>query len=207
MLKKAFSAGVFFVFLAGVSAAAQDAGRFDASVAFGGAFSHTSSNSIGKVSVETTNSGLLLGSFRFRFNRTHGIVVNVGRTIDSQIYVIPPDNYRVQAKIMEYSGAYMISPFHFEKVQPFLFAGGGALRFSPEKTYIDDFQSSFGAANQTSKAFLYGGGVDYPVWKFLGIRLQYRGLVYKEPTFHSLQFFTGATAHMPEASIGVVYKF
>ena len=206
MLKKAFSAGAILIFLAGLSAA-QDVGHFDASVAFGGVLGQTSNSSIHNVTIVPTNSALVLGSFRFRFNRTHGIVLNLGHTIDSQIYVLPPDNFRVQAKITEFSAAYMLSPFHFEKIEPFLLAGAGGLRFSPGKTYIDGFQSSLGAARQTSIAFLYGGGVDYPVWKFLGLRLQYRGLIYKEPNFHLQQFVTGARGHMPEASIGVVYKF
>jgi len=207
MLKHAFSAGVIVVLCVGISVA-QDLGHYDASVSWGVALSHTSSNSIGNVSVESTNSPLLLGSFRVRFNQTHGVVLNFGRTIDSQIYVLPPDNYRIQTTIMEYSGAYVFSPFHgFEKLEPFLFAGGGALRFSPGNTYIDGFQNRFGAARQTSMAFLYGGGVDYLVRRRFALRAQYRGLVYKEPTFHLQQFFTGSRGHMPEASIGLVYKF
>lgn len=206
MLKKAFSVGAIAFLFAGLSAA-QEVGHFDASIAWGGAFSHTSSSSIGNVSVESTNSGLLLGSFRFRFTHTHGIIANVGRTIDSQIFVIPPDNYRVQTTIMEYSGAYMFSPFHFAKIDPFVFGGGGALRFSPGATFIDGVESKFGTARQSALAILYGGGFNYPVWKRFGIRAQYRGLIYKQPTLGEQQFFTGATAYASEATIGVVYNF
>jgi opacity protein-like surface antigen len=206
MLKKAFSVGAVFALLAGISAA-QNVGHFDAAASFGGVLGVNSSNGIGDVRVEPTNSALLLGSFRFRFNRTHGLVFNYGRTNDSQIFVLPPDNYRVETKIIEYSGAYVISPFHFDKLEPFFFAGGGALRFSPGKTYIDGFESPFGAASQTSTAFLYGAGVDYPVWKRFGLRLQYRGLLFHEPTFHLQQFITGSLGHMPELSVGVVFNF
>ncbi|HKW19029.1 MAG TPA: hypothetical protein VJO35_16090 [Terriglobales bacterium] len=206
MLKRAFSAGAIVVLFAGISMA-QDFGRFDVSVAWGGALSHTANASTSNVSVESTSSPLLLGSFRLRFNQTHAIMINLGRTLDSQIYVLPPDNYRVKTTILEYSGAYVLSPFHFEKLEPFLFAGGGALRFTPGNMYIDGAPASFGAAQQTSMAFLYGGGVDYSVWKRLGVRLQYRGLVYKEPTFHLTQFFTAARGHVPEASLGIVFKF
>ncbi|HZQ21149.1 MAG TPA: outer membrane beta-barrel protein [Terriglobales bacterium] len=206
MLKKALSAGAIFAFLIG-AAAAQDTGHFDVSLAFGGVLAQNSRNGTGTVAVEPTNSALLLAGFRFRFNRTNGIVLNFGRINDSQIYVLPPDNYRVQAKINEYSGAYVLSPFHFEKLDPFFFAGGGALRFSPGNSYIDGFQSPFGAAHQTSMAFLYGAGLDYPVWKRVGLRLQYRGLIFKEPNFHLQQLVTNSKGHMPELSLGIVFNF
>lgn len=206
MLKKVFSAGAILVFLIG-AASAQDTGRFDVSLAFGGVLGQNSKNDTGTVTLEPTNSALLLASFRFRFNQSNAIALNFGRTSDSQVYVLPPDNYRVQAKINEYSAAYILSPFHFQKLDPFFFAGGGALRFSPGNTYIDGFQSPFGSANQTSMAFLYGAGVDYPVWKRLGLRLQYRGLIFGEPDFHLQQFVTNSKGHMPELSLGVVFKF
>ncbi|HUK48976.1 MAG TPA: outer membrane beta-barrel protein [Terriglobales bacterium] len=206
MLKRAFAA-VLFIILLGTRAVAQDEGRFDASVAWGVALGKSATNNVGNVTDSPTNSPLLLGTFRFRFNHMHSVEFNAGRTLDSQIFIIPPDEYRVEAKIMEYSGAYVFSPIRFHKLEPFVFVGGGALRFSPGNTYIDGFQSAFGASRQTSKAFLYGGGVNYPVWRRIGLRLQYRGLVYKEPTFRLQQFFTGANGQMPEATIGVVYKF
>jgi hypothetical protein len=45
------------------------------------------------------------------------------------------------------------------------------------------------------------------VWRSLALRLQYRGLIYKEPTFHLQQFFTGSETQMREATVGVVLKF
>ena len=206
MLKKALSAGAV-IFLCVSFSAAQDIGHFDASVAWGVAFSKTSDNVFRGVTISPTNSGMILGTFRFRFNRMHAIAVNVGRTDNSQIYILGPNDYRVQTSITEFSGAYVFSPFHFEKIEPFLLAGGGALRFSPGNQFIDGNSSPFGAARQTSMAFLYGGGLDYRVWKRIGVRLQYRGLIYKEPTFHLTQFFTGAKGHMAEPSIGVVFNF
>lgn len=206
MLKKAFSAAALVFMFAAVSAA-QDVSRFDASINWGEVFSQTTRTSIGNTSVVPTNSPLLLGTLRFRFNRMHSVEANVGRVVGSQIFVLPPDNYRVQTTTLEYSGAYVFSPFHFEKLEPFVFAGGGALRFTPGNTFIDGFQSSFGAARQTGMAFLYGGGVNYPLWKRLALRLQYRGLIFKQPDFHVQQFTTGARAQMPELSIGLVVKF
>ncbi|MBO0912220.1 MAG: outer membrane beta-barrel protein [Acidobacteria bacterium] len=208
MAKKAFAAAAIVYFFLAAAAAAEDIGRFDVSVAWGGAFGHTSSSSpFGRVSIVSTNSPLLLATLRFRPNRMHGVALNYGSTRDSQIFMLSPDNFRVETKVTEYSVNYVFSPFHFEKLDPFVFAGAGALRFDPGNTSIDGFQSAFGAARQTSFAFLYGGGVDYVVWKRLALRAQYRGLLYKEPNFHLQQFVTNVRGHAPAASIGIVFRF
>src|ERR1700680_2624268 len=206
MLKKALSAGTLIILFVSFSAA-QEVGHLDASVAYGAAFSKTSSNGFNGVTVSPTNAGMILGTFRFRFNRTHGIAVNIGRTNNSQVYILGSNDYRVQTTVTEYTGAYVFSPFHFQKLEPFVLAGGGALRFNPGNQYINGNASPFGATQQTSMAFLYGGGVDYRVWKRIGLRLQYRGLIYKEPTFHLAQFFTGVRGHMAEPSVGIVFNF
>jgi opacity protein-like surface antigen len=206
MLKTALWAGAL-AFLCVSAATAQDVGHFDVSFAWGAAFSKTSSDVFHGVTVSPTNSGVFLGTFRFRFNRMNGIEVNGAHTDNSQIYILGPNDYRIQASITEFSGAYVLSPFHFQKIEPFLLAGGGALRFYPGNQFINGNASPFGAAQQTSIAFLYGGGVDYRLWRRIGLRLQYRGLIYKEPTFHVTQFFTGAKGHMAEPSIGIVINF
>jgi len=207
MLKKALSAVVLFFLCVSFAAAQEDVGHFDVSFSWGAVFNKTSSSASGGVAVSPTNSGLVLGTFRFRFNRMNGIEVTGARTDNSQIFILGTNDYRAQASVTEFSGAYVLSPFHFEKIEPFLLAGGGALRFSPGNQFINGNASSFGAAQQTSMAFLYGGGVDYRLWKRLGLRLQYRGLIYKEPTFHVTQFFSGVRGHMAEPSIGVVLNF
>jgi opacity protein-like surface antigen len=207
MLKKALSA-VALAFLCGSFAVAQeDVGHFNVSFSWGAVFNKTSTSASNGVSVAPTNSGLILGSFRVRFNRMSGIEVNGGRTDNSQIFILGTNDYRAQTSVTEFTGAYVLSPFHFEKIEPFLLAGGGALRFYPSNQYINGNPSFFSATQQTSMAFLYGGGVDYRVWKRIGLRLQYRGLVYKEPTFHVTQFFTGVKGHMAEPSIGIVLNF
>ncbi len=206
MLKKALSAGAI-VFVFAVFSYAQEVGHFDVSLGWGGVFSKTASSKIGNVTIVPTNSGLVLGTFRLRFNHIHGLAVNIGHTNNSLIYVLPPDNYRVRAGITEYTAAYVLNPVRFHKVEPFLFAGAGGLRFNPGNTYVDGFQNTIGARQQTSLAVLYGGGADYLVWRGLAVRLQYRGLVYKEPNFHLAQFFTGVRGHMAEPSIGIVLRF
>ena len=207
MLKKGLSAVALVCLCVSFAAAQEDVGHFDVSFSWGAVFNKASSSASNGVTVSPTNSGLILGTFRVRFNRMNGIEVNGARSDNSQIFVLGTTEYRAQTSVTEYTGAYVLSPFHFERIEPFLLAGGGALRFYPSNQYINGNPSFFSAAQQTSMAFLYGGGVDYRVWKRLGLRLQYRGLIYKEPTFHVTQFFSGAKGHMAEPSIGIVLNF
>src|SRR5581483_3784915 len=207
MLKIGLSAVVLVLLCVQFAAAQDDVGHFDASISWGAVFNKSSSSAMNGVTVSPTSSGVILGTFRFRFNRMSGIEANGARTDNSQDYILGPDDYRVQSSITEISAPYTFSPFHFQKLDPFLLAGGGALRFSPGNQFIDGNSSSFGAARQTSMAFLYGGGLDYRLWKRLSLRLQYRGLIYKEPTFHLAQFVTGVKGHMAEPSAGIVFNF
>jgi outer membrane immunogenic protein len=188
-------------------ALAQDEGRFDVGIGYTGVFSKTSTASQGNTTLKPTTSGGILATFRYRFNHTHGIEVNFGHTSNSQVFSVPPDTFRVKAGITEYSGAYVLSPFHTERIEPFVFGGGGTLRFNPGNQYIDGFLSPFGASSQRALAFLYGGGADYRLWKTLAVRVQYRGLIYKVPDFGRTRLFTGVMGHMAEPSAAIVIKF
>ena len=79
----------------------------------------------------------------------------------------------------------------------FLLAGGGALVFKPTA-------NDFGATTQAKAAFLYGGGIDYNLTRVVGLRLQYRGLVYGAPDFGLVGASTGA-GHLAEPSVGLVF--
>ena len=206
MLRKARLAVVIIFALVSFTQA-QDVGHFDVSLGFGGVFSKSSSAADRGVTLKPTNSAAILATFRFRFNRMHSLEANFAHTMNSQVFLLAPNNFRVPAGITEFSGAYVFSPFQTARVEPFLFGGAGALRFNPGNTSIDGFQAAFGAAQQTSLAFLYGAGADYRLWRVLALRLQYRGLIYKAPDFNLQNLFTGARGHMAEPSGGIVFKF
>jgi outer membrane immunogenic protein len=206
-MKRAGLAIAAILVLVSLAPAQDDEGHFDVGLGYTGVFSKTSSASLGNTTLKPTSSGGVLASFRYRFNHTHGIAVNFGHTNNSQIFTVPPDTLRVGTGITEFSGAYVFSPFHDKRIDPFFLAGAGMLRFNPGNQYIDGFQSSFGAQQQTSLTFLYGGGADYRLWKALALRVQYRGLVYKVPDFKVPALFLGAYGHMAEPSVGIVFKF
>ena len=206
-MKRAVLAIAAILVLVSLAPAQDDEGHFDASIGYTGVFSKTSSASLGNTTLKPTTSGGVLGTFRYRFNHRHGIAVNIGHTDNSQVFTIPPDTLRVSTGITEFSGAYVFSPFQSKRIDPFVLAGAGMLRFNPGDQSIDGFQSSFGAQPQTSLTFLYGGGADYRLWKALALRVQYRGLIYKVPDFKVPNLFLGVYGHMAEPSVGIVFKF
>jgi hypothetical protein len=168
-----------------------------------------------------TNSAAVLVTGRYRFTEHSSVELNYSHTSNSQIYFSPPLTYRIQGTIAEYSGAYVFSFHQTPRVEPFVFAGAGALVFYPgySSNTVNGVQTYLPASQQTQPAFLYGGGLDYRVFsilpfirrssltKYVALRLQYRGLVYKAPAFNLQNLFTGARGHMAEPSVGIVVKF
>src|SRR5262245_2876990 len=168
-----------------------------------GVLNRTSTSGDGTRRLKPTNSLAILGSIRWRFNRMHSVELNIGHTDNSQIYTVAPNTFRITTTVGEYSGAYLFSPFAAKRLEPFVFGGAGGLRFSPKSTLIDGNTASFGARSQTSLAFLYGGGTQYHLWRALSLRLEYRGLIFKNPDFSISRLFTGARGHMAELAGGV----
>jgi opacity protein-like surface antigen len=189
------------------AAGAQDLERIELSLNAAGVFSKTAKSNNGVVSNTPTQSLAVLGSVQYHFTRMHSVELSISHTNNSQIFVVPPNTYRISTAVTEYSGAYVFSPFESKKWEPFLLGGVGGLRFSPGNTFIDGFQAALGAGQQTSLAFVYGGGADYHLWRRLNLRLQYRGFLYKTPDFNVQPLFTGARGHLAEPSIGIAVKF
>ena len=206
MIKGQFVAVALLVLIG--AAAAQVRTRFDLSVSGAGVFSKTTSSPNGVVKDSPTDSFAVFGTVRYHFNHLHAVELNLGHTRNSQIFTVPPDTYRIITDIFEYSGAYVLTPFATKKWQPFLFGGAGGLHFGVGNTYIDTIQVSLGTSSQTALAFLYGGGTDYRLLSHLSLRLQYRGLMYKNPDFGApARFYTGARGHLAEPAAGLVFKF
>jgi len=206
-MKKAVLVVAAILALVSLAPAQDQDTRFDVGATYAGVFSKTSAAQLGNTTLKPTTSGAVLLSFRYHFHRLHGIEVNVGHTRNSQVFTIPPDTFRLNTGITEISAAYVFSPFHGKRLDPFLFGGGGVLRFSVGDQYIDGFKTVLGAKDQKPLAILYGGGADYRLWKALALRVQYRGLVYKVPDFKQTRFFTGVMGNLAEPSAGIVFKF
>ncbi|MGA8154146.1 MAG: hypothetical protein WB952_24580 [Terriglobales bacterium] len=220
MLKKAGPALVVLLFLSSLSFG-QDDGHYDFSLSGSAIFTKQSSGD--GISQSATNGAGGFATMRVRFNAKHSLLFNYGSGKNSQIYQTF-DNFHVLTNLSEYTAAYAYSPFRKGKFEPFVFAGGGWVSFSPRTTWVffaplpnnvpNNIQVDLHAVKQSQLALLYGFGTDYKLpWRF-ALRLQYRGLFYREPDFKvdassgsSVSFFTGAKGHMAEPSIGLVFKF
>ena len=61
--------------------------------------------------------------------------------------------------------------------------------------------------NQDKAAFVYGGGVDFDLTRYVAFRAEYRGLVYKIPDFQIPGLASRCITHTAQPSIGLVWRF
>jgi opacity protein-like surface antigen len=61
--------------------------------------------------------------------------------------------------------------------------------------------------NQTKAAFVYGGGVDFDLTRYVAFRPEYRGLVYKIPDSQVSGLAPDAFTHTAQPSVGLVWRF
>lgn len=174
-----------------------EASRQEVSVqAFGSFVSSTTENGVEN---KTTNSGGVLGSYRYFFSEHHGVEADYGYALNTQAYGSAGVLQGVKTYSHEVSGAYVFR-MPMGKVTPFALAGAGALVFDPK-----DFA---GASTQARGAFVYGAGLDYNMSHHLFMRAEYRGFVYNSPTF-GLAALDGLdrVTHRAEPSVGFGYRF
>ncbi|HLB89990.1 MAG TPA: hypothetical protein VJK29_20190 [Terriglobales bacterium] len=179
--------------------------RFEVSLSGAGVLSKESDGN--GIRLTPTQGWGVLGTLGLRLAAKHSLELNYARTKDSQIYNAPPFVYRIPSTISEFSGAYVFRPLQTKKLEPFLLIGAGALVFNPDDTIVNGNQIGIGAGRQTKPAFLYGGGVDYPLSERLALRFQYRGIFYSAPDFRVVNILTSARGHFAEPSLGIVFKF
>ena len=178
----------------GLLALAQEYSKQDVSVQALGSFVKSTWDK--GVEQSATNSGGVLASYRYFFNKHNGAEINYAFTTNTQSY---SGLGGVNTHSDEVSAAYVfrVPLKHFT---PFLLAGAGGLVFDPR-----DFA---GASTQARAAFVYGGGADFNVSSHVFVRAEYRGLLYNSPTY-DLPGLNGAdrVTHRAEPSIGFGYRF
>jgi len=192
------------ILIAGVTSVAapahaqsEETGRHQVAVqALGSFVTTTTQNGIDHTA---TNSGGVLGSYRFFFNKHHGVEADYGYTRNTQSYLSSAGALGVKTDSHEVSGAYVFR-MPFGKVTPFALAGAGALVFNPK-----DLRA---ASTQTRAAFVYGAGADVNLTNHVFVRAEYRGFVYNSPTYDlpALAHLDRVT-HRAEPSIGFGYRW
>jgi outer membrane immunogenic protein len=185
-----------------VSAMAEDI-RSDVSVE-GTSFFTKESNNRG-ISQRATDAGGFLVGYRYHFNDWIAAEANYGYSRNTQSFLSSSGLSRIQSNIHEATAAFVVTPPAMgEKLKPFLLAGSGALVFDPTDSARALVPS---AQRQPKAAFLYGGGVDYNLTHHLGLRAEYRGLVYKTPDFNIPALNADRVTHVAQPSAGFVIRF
>jgi opacity protein-like surface antigen len=172
-------------------------GKNEVSVQAFGSFVKSTTND--GIENKATNSGGVLGSYRYFFNTHSGVEANYGYSLNTQSYGSTSGVLGVKNYSHEISAAYVFR-LPMRKFTPFVLAGAGGLIFDPK-----DFA---GASSQTRAAFVYGGGADFDVTHHVFVRAEYRGFVYNSPTY-DLAGLSGLdrTTHRAEPSVGFGYRW
>lgn len=152
-----------------------------------------------------TQTGGVLAGYRYHFSRWFAAEANYGYARNTQKYFGSGASARIQANVHEITGALVVTaPAYRDKFHAFALAGGGGLIFDPTGNVGGSFP---GATTETKGAFLYGGGVDYDLVKRVALRVEYRGLVYKAPSFNVAGLDTDQITHVAQPSAGLVFRF
>ena len=149
----------------------------------------------------TTESVGFIGSLREHPFAWAGVEFNYGYSRYAQrfAYYEPSStdtfNVSIVNGVHEATAAYMFHP-HFRRLQPFINVGGGALDFNPEQ-----------GSNQWRGAGLLEAGLDLPVNRHFGLRLQGRSLYYRAPNFYTPLISTRSWVVTEQPSLSSYIRF
>jgi opacity protein-like surface antigen len=107
----------------------------------------------------------------------------------------------VHTRQQELSGAYVFG-LTFKRYNPFVEAGIGGYIFTP----IQEGSATLDAKQNTNIGGLFGGGLAYEISPSFDVRVQYRGVFVKAPSFVD-RFRTNRYEVLSMPSIGVAYHF
>jgi outer membrane immunogenic protein len=152
---------------------------------------------------EATQSGGFLVGYSYQFSRWLGAEANYGYSRNTQNYITTDGPASLQTDFHEVTGSLVVHiPTKNEIIRPYVLGGGGALVFDPTDKYVVT-----GSDRQTTGTFVYGGGADFRITDFFGVRAEYRGLVYKTPDFGLDSLNLDKFTHLAQPSVGFVFRF
>ena len=189
------------LFLLTINATAQEGGRMQVSLLGTGFFTKESNQRL--ISERVSESGGFRVGFRYNLTRWISADVDYGRNRITESYFTSTLS-RVQSDAHQAMGGFVVNLPFFPKLKPYLLAQGGAIVFEPTG---GRFSSVAGAQSQARGTFGYGGGVDYPLLKYLALRAEYRGLVYSAPDYGLRGLSVDAWTHTAQPSAGIVVRF
>ncbi len=196
---------LIFLLAVGVAAGRAQESRQDISLSGMGLIEPFMASSTTVQVHSTTAYGAML-SYRFMLTPTSAIEANYGITYQNSLgYFVSPNQYKVLTRTQEISAAYVRS-FVFKNYNPFVEGGAGGFIFLPIR---NSGTTSLDVKQQTQIGAIFGAGIAYEVSPSFDIRVEYRGLVTKVPTFGDTQFTTNRWYRpwISDPVIGVAYHF
>jgi len=152
---------------------------------------------------EATKSGGFLVGYSYQFSKWFGAEGNYGFTRNTQKYGAIGGQTLLESDFHEVTGAFVVHiPAHVRNFRPYVLGGGGALIFDPTNRYTVS-----GADRQTRGTVVYGGGANFDITNNVGVRLEYRGLVYKVPDFTTSTLNLDKYTHLAQPSAGLFIRF
>jgi hypothetical protein len=149
------------------------------------------------VTHSATNSGGVLGTYRYYFARHSGVEFNYGYTLNTQQYALGGNVAGTKAYSHEATAAY-VWRLPLGRIAPFALAGTGSLIFDPK---------DIGGDALARPVFVYGAGADFELSTRFFLRAQYRGLVYNSPTLAVSTVSAELLTHRAEPSVGFGFRF
>jgi opacity protein-like surface antigen len=205
-----------------VGEAVRTVSRTDVAGSLYGAFSETTKGNNTTQSPSNAAGGLI--EVRHISNPIVGFegTYSFNRANQTYSYTVPPPctppgcpAAAVSANAHEVTGDWVAS-LKIANLRPFALAGGGVLFNEPSGqlnlTYsgtgggLPTFPPGSLTNSSTKPVFVYGAGLDWGLLPHLGLRLQYRGNLYKAPSLTQLFTSTGAFTHTAEPMIGVYFR-
>lgn len=194
---------LFMVVCLSLAAAAQE-NRSEISIQGGGMFPMSASGN--NTSYSATESGGVLGTYRYHLNHLISIEGAYGYNMNTEKYALSSGAFRIQSGIHQFTGNLVLNlpSGHHPRLNPYFLVGGGALRFAPTSNQVNTISN---AQSQTRGVFSYGAGFNYGIYKGLSLRAEYRGLVYSTPDFGFGALATNSVTHAAVPTVGLSFRF
>jgi len=144
-----------------------------------------------------------LASYRYLLTPHSGLELNYQYAQEVQHYINPTNNLLIHNRFQEISGAYVYN-FVFKNFNPFLEGGPGGYIYTPIRDAKTQTQN---VSQSTNVGAMYGGGIAYELSPSFDIRVEYRGLVVKAPSFNNDNLRTNRYFNISDPVIGVAYHF
>jgi len=201
----------FLVFLLamGIAAGRAQESRQDVSLS-GTAWIEPFKASSTDVQVHSTTAYGSVLSYRFMLTPTSALEASYGITYQNKITYYGPQfqgGIGILARTQEISGAY-VRYFVFKNFNPFVEAGPSAIVCLP---ILNSGTKTLDAHQQTEIGAMYGAGLAYEVSPSFDVRVEYRGIATKVPTFGvgegNYNCSTNRWYNISVPTIGVAYHF